>query len=125
MDLPLQMDASSVLEVVFRSPPPAGVSLALIKIIRSNAETLVGLMKILSCGGTIDQAMLNQMEWLCPVERTLLAGWISAGFQGKEIFSRPYNFPIARLLAGEEFTYGINGHVWKSYRSSDPDVSCE
>ena len=120
-----QMDASSVLEVVFRSPPYKGASQPLVKKIRGNAETLVGLMKILSCGGAIDQAMLNQMEWLCPVERALLAGWISAGCSGKEIFLHPFHFPIDKLLAGEEFTYGINGHVWKSYRSSDPTVSRE
>ena len=119
------MDASSVLEVIFRFPPYKGARYEAVELIRGNAETLVGLMKILSCGGTIDQAMLERIERLDGVERTLLSGWVSGGFRGKEIFQSPSYLPIEQLLSGKEFVhqqYSPMPYLWESYAST-PDAS--
>lgn len=124
MNLTYPIDASSVLEVIFRFPPYKGARYQAVESIRGNAEILVGLMKILSCGGTIDQAMIERIERLDGVERTLLAGWVSGGFQGKEIFQSPSYLPIEQLLSGKEFVhqkYYPTSYLWESYASKPDD----
>ncbi len=119
-----QMDAIDVLEVIFKLPPHKGARKAVIDLIRGDAQTLVGLMKILSCGGIIDQAMLNKMERLGAVERTLLAGWVSAGFQGKDIFEPASSMPIEMLLSGKGFVhqgYSPRPYFWEASAEA-PDV---
>ena len=110
------MQASFLIGHILENPPNPKLYSG--KMIRDEAESIIGLMRSICYGGNIDAEMSKRLQHLLPLNRHLLGGWIIEGCQGKEDFElEPYKNTIEKLLSGKEFRWVTPTQVfrWPSY----------